>query len=258
MKKEVTLFKKRYIDYLKINNSNSDISVWLENAVDFERPDGYYFDSNKNLLVLFEHFDIDCSERIIKKGNDYGSTLRKNTNDKYKEAQKEIRSSGDYYQSTKVIEQGYCKQEGNNKTFYIGQDGDKYRNNFINNFYKPFEDHCKNIENYKNNVINYLKSEPPEIKVCFLVEDKTMGGTYYLNGKKLLGDPVVLTDTLQCQEKINNSTVDYVLFGREQDRITGIGHNGDSPLNKIDLSKKEFFVIPAFPYITAAKKTELP
>ena len=184
--------------------------------------------------------------------------MRKNTNDKYKEAQKEIRSSGDYYQSTKVIEQGYCKQEGNNKTFYIGQDGDKYRNNFINNFYKPFEDHCKNIENYKNNVINYLKSEPPEIKVCFLVEDKTMGGTYYLNGKKLLGDPVVLTDTLQCQEKINNSTVDYVLFGREQDRITGIGHNGDSPLNKIDLSKKEFFVIPAFPYITAAKKTELP
>ena len=84
-KQEVTYFKNHYIDYLKINNRNSDICVWLENAVDFEGPDGYYFDSSKNLLVIFEHFDIDCSERIIKKGKDHGSTLRKNSNEKYKE-----------------------------------------------------------------------------------------------------------------------------------------------------------------------------
>ena len=256
MKKEVTLFKNHYIDYLKINNSNSDICVWLENAVDFEGPDGYYFDSSKNLLVIFEHFDIDCSERIIKKGKDHGSTLRKNSNEKYKEVQEEIQTSDDYYESTKIIRQGYYEQDGNNITYHFGRDGDKYRNNYINNFRKSFENHCKNIENYKNKVIDILKIQPLEIKVCFLVEDKTMFGTYYLNAKKSQGEPVVLTDTLQFQTIINHSNVDCVVFG-QQHEIVGVGYKGDSELNKIDLNKKEFWIIPASPYITVAKKIEL-
>ena len=32
-------------------------------------------------------------------------------------------------------------------------------------------------------MIDILKIQPLEIKVCFLVEDKTMFGTYYLNAK---------------------------------------------------------------------------
>ena len=51
-KQEVTYFKNHYIDYLKINNRNSDICVWLENAVDFEGPDGYYFDSSMQPFTM--------------------------------------------------------------------------------------------------------------------------------------------------------------------------------------------------------------
>ena len=257
-KQEISRFKNYYLDYLKNNNSNSNICEWLQNAVDFEEPDGYYFDSNSKLLVIFEHFDIDCSERIIKNGKEHGSILRKNSNDKYKEVHKEIESSSDYYESTKVIEQGYYKQDGNTKTFCIGQDGDKYRNNYIDNFSKSFEKHCNKIEEYKNNLIEKLKIQPSDIKVCFLVEDKTVFGTHYLSNKNSSGEPVVLTDTLQFQEIINNSNVNYIISGREQDRISSIGCKGDSEQDKIDLFKKEFFVIPGIPLFTASKKTQLP
>lgn len=254
-KQEVTYFKKRYIDCLKNNNGNSIICEWLENVVDFERPDGYYFDNNSKLLVIFEHFEIDCSERLKKGEKLLGSTLHKNYIDKHKEVQKEIQASDDYYESTKVIGQGYYKQDGNNITYYIGSDGDKYRNNFINNFYESFDRHISKIEEYKNNIIRELRIQPLEIKVCFLVEDKTMGGTYYSNDKNLPGNPVILTDTLQFQAKINNSNIDYVVFG-QQNEIIGVGRSGDSEMNKIDLSEKEFFVIPAFPLITASKRIE--
>ena len=116
-KEEVTLFKNRYADDLK-NNSNSAVCKWINNAVDFERPDGYYFDSKSKLLVIFEHFEIDCSERPKKNGKPLGSTLHKNYIDKHKEVQKEIQKSDDYYASTKVIAQGYYEQDKNNKTYY--------------------------------------------------------------------------------------------------------------------------------------------
>lgn len=254
-KQEVTYFKKHYIDYLKINNRNSDICVWLENAVDFEGPDGYYFDSSKNFLVIFEHFDIDCSERRKKGEKSIGSTLQRNYTDKYKEVQEEIQTSDDYYESTKIIGQGYYEQDGNNITYHFGRDGDKYRNNFVNNFYDSFKKHSSKIEKYKNNIIRELRTQPSEIQVCFLVEDKTMFGTYYLNAKKSQGEPVVLTDTLQFQTIINHSNVDCVIFG-QQHEIVGVGYKGDSELNKIDLNKKEFWIIPASPYITVAKKIE--
>lgn len=134
------------------------------------------------------------------------------------------------------------------------QDGDKYRNNFINNFYESFDNHCKKIEEYKSKVIEKLKIQPLEIKVCFLVDDKTMGGTYY-SDKESCDNYVILTDTLQFQEKINNSNVDFIIYGQSDNNgIIGVGYKGDSVLNKIDLMKKEFFVIPAFPQMTFAQK----
>ena len=56
-KHEILSFKNRYINYLKNNNGDYNICDWLQNAVDFERPDGYYFDYNTKLLVIFEHFE---------------------------------------------------------------------------------------------------------------------------------------------------------------------------------------------------------
>lgn len=193
-KQEVKLFKNRYIDYLK-NNSNFTVCEWLENAVDYERPDGYFFDGKSKLLVIFEHFEIDCSERCEKKGKPLGFILHKNYVDKHKDVQKEIQASDDYYVSEKVIEQGYYEQNGNTRTYHIGQNGDKYRDNFINNFCLSFKNHSLKIEEYINRTIGELGILPLTIKVCFLVEDKTLGGAYYLDDKNFFGNPVVLTDT---------------------------------------------------------------
>ena len=181
-KQEIANFKKYYLPYL----NNSTIFKWLEKAVDFERPDGYYYDGTNKLLVIFEHFEIDCSERPTKKGKPLGSTLHKNRVIVHKEIQKEINSCNDIcYESAKGIEQGYYSQNDNTKTFYMGQDGDKYRNNFINNFLESFGEHAKKVAEYKNNIINELKIQPLETKVCFIIEDKTLFGSHYLNDKNL-------------------------------------------------------------------------
>ena len=255
-KKELTIFRNKYINYLKKTTESLDLIKWIENAIDFEGPDGYYFDFNNNLLVIFEHFEIDCSERPKKKGNSIGSILHKNYIDTYKEIKKEIQSSKDYYESTKIIEQGYYEQKDNNKIYYLDQNGDKYRNNFINNFYDSFENHHKKLEDYKSNIFQKLNIQPLDIKVCFLIEDKTIFGTYYSDKKNWFDSPVILTETLQFQEIINNSSVNYVIFGRQEDKISSIGYKGDSQLEKIDLSKKEFFVIPAVPVFTASKQLQ--
>ena len=254
-KHEILSFKNRYINYLKNNNGDYNICDWLQNAVDFERPDGYYFDENNRLLVIFEHFEIDCSERLIKNGKSLGSKRSKNFVDKHNEVQKEIReSNSDYYESTKIVEQGYSKQEGDKIIYDLFGGGDKNRNNLINNFYESFDNHCKKIEKYKNNVINRLKIQPLEIKVCFLVEDKTTGGTYYLENGIPSDKPVVLTDSLQVQQRINNSNVDYIIFGERQGGSAGVGFKGGSELNKIDLTKKEIFIVSPLLQITFAQK----
>ncbi len=250
-KQEISNFKKYYLPYL----NNTTIFEWLEKAVDFERPDGYYYDEINKLLVIFEHFEIDCSERPTKKGKTLGSSLHRNRIVIHKEIQEEIASSNNnLYESTKGIVQGYCSQNGNVKTFYIGQDGGKYRNNFINNFLESFAEHERKVDEYKNSVINQLKIQPLETKVCFIIEDKTIFGSHYLNDKNSQGDPVILTDTLQFQEVINSSNVDLVVFCREDDFTTYIGLKGNNLINKIDLYKKEFFIIPLALKITVAKK----
>ena len=255
-KNEVTRFKNSYINFLK-KHEKSDLCKWLENATDFEKPDGYYFDRNNKFLVIFEHFDIDCSEQMKKKTKSLGSTLRKNYNDTNQEVQNEIQSSGDLYESTKVIEQGYYTQSGNNKTFHIGENGDKYRDNFVKNFKESFDSHSKKIEEYKTHVIQELKIQPTKIQICFLVEDKTLFGTYYLNSKKSCGAPVVLTNTLQFQQIIDSSCVDFIIFGRQQDKTAFVGYKDSRKSEEIDLNTKEFFVIPAGLLFTASKKSSI-
>lgn len=255
-KKELTSFKNRYLSFFKKNNQNSDICEWLENAVDFEKPDGYYYDKNNKVLIIFEHFDIDCSEKIKKKDKVFGSVMRKNSIDKIQEVSREIETADTDYQSTKIIEQGYYKQEGNKKIFHIGHNGAEYRNNFVQNFLDAFNFHHNKIEQYIQGVINELNVQPIEVKKCFLIEDKTLLGTYYLNNKKGKGDPVILTDTLLFQETINNSKVDFVIFARHQDKTAFCG-NKDDKHKKIDLNKQEFYVIPAIPFITISKKHEI-
>ena len=179
--------------------------------------------------------------------------MRKNIHDEYQQVQKELQASGDNYESTKVIEQGYFEQDGDRKICHIGEDGDKYRNNYINNFIESFESHTKKIEEYKSAIINHLGIQPVATKIVFLVEDKTIMGTYYLTDKRFPGEPVILTETLQFQEAINCSSVDYLIAAREGEKFALVGYKGD-PDHKIDLRDKEFFVIPVGVYYTEAKK----
>ena len=252
---ELTNFKRRYLWFLKRNNENCGLCKWLEDSIDFEKPDGFYYDDSRKLLVIFEHFEIDCSERIRKRDKIHGSILRKNYSDVIKEIRKEIElCSNDKYESVKVIEQGYCTQCGNNKIYYMRQDGDKYCDNFINNFLEAFESHVQQIEEYKKHIMEELQVQPKETKMVFLVEDKTIFGTYFANDKNFRGDTVILTDSLQCQEMIDSSNVDYVIYGRHQDKSAYIGCKGESKSSKIDLKGKRFHIIPLAPVITVMER----
>ena len=55
-KNEIARFKNRYKILSKTDSEQ--IGVWLSNAVDFDRPDGYYYDAENKLLVIFEHFEL--------------------------------------------------------------------------------------------------------------------------------------------------------------------------------------------------------
>ena len=257
MANEVSSFKKRYLTYFKNNYSKDNICNWLEQAVDFERPDGYYYDSKTRLLIIFEHFVFNCSENIIKKGKSQGSLLHKELNDKYHEVQKEIQSATDNYESTKVIMQGYYEKNGNKTVIKIGENGDKYRNNYINNFKTAFNEHSAKIDEYKDNLIINLNIKPLETKVVFLIEDTTMFGSKFLEKGNSPWKPVILTNTLQFQDIINNSNVDFVIAACQNgDGGVNIGYKNDSS-NKIDLNQTEFYIIAGAPYITFAKKTKL-
>ena len=254
MGQEVSNFRTKYLNFLKNNNFNRDLCKWLESATDFEGPDGYYYDKRKNTLILFEHFEIDCSELIIKNNKAMGSRLQRNSNVAYQETQKEIQTSKDnYYETTKVIEQGCYKEVDNKKVFVVGENGDKYRDYFINSFKYSFNKHISKIESYKQHLSQKLSITPTNLVVVFLVEDKTNGGTYFLKNKNMRGAPVILTNTLQFQELVDKSDVDYVLSAREYDKTVSVGYKGDCE-DKIDLKNEEFYIIPAIPYFIATIK----
>ena len=74
-KNEITLFKQYYfvknlntkgtIEYNSVSYNQphtfDDIIHALLYCIDFEQPDGYYFDNKTSTLYIFEHFVFDCS-----------------------------------------------------------------------------------------------------------------------------------------------------------------------------------------------------
>lgn len=254
-KGEITHFKNNYHSQIEYLSKKDNYCKFLLKAMDFERPDGYYYDKNNDSLVIFEHFEIDCSERVDKNGKPLGSILRKNSSDKNKEIKKELKSCSEAsYESVKLIEQGYYEENDNGKTFFIGKDGDKYRNNYVANFQQSFNSHNKSKLDYINRVVAHLGIHPQEVKIAFVIEDKTLFGTYYKTKNNNFDSPVILTNTLQLQETLNLSDVDCVIFASPQHEIVSIAHKGDSVTDKIDLQEKEFFILPLGPLITSAIK----
>ncbi|MDE7439179.1 MAG: hypothetical protein K2N23_01535, partial [Clostridia bacterium] len=161
------------------------------------------------------------------------------------------------YNSEKIIEQGIGIKQGNTVTYYIGDNGDIYRNNYIANFQKSYEAHSNKLKEYIENCKQDIGVEPNKVITTFLIEDITLGGTYYKNSNGIMGAPVNLISTKQFLELFRNSSIDYVLFGRLQDQLLTICDReiiDDSTIQYVDLYQKEFFIFPAIPQITVARK----
>lgn len=261
-KNEVSVFRTKYISnnvssnvaYLSLSGNQQPFVKLIEmfmQSKDFERPDGYYFDQATSTLYIFEHFAFDCSPT-----NRNGSSLRRNTKQVNNEIEREIENSLTDYNSVKVVDQGYGEKNGNKITYVMGADGDKYRDNYIASFKKFYEDHNGKVSEYIENCKNEIDITPNKVVISFLVEDVTVFGTHYkCNGN--IGAPVILLFTKQFLEIFKNSKVDYVFFGALNDRYLMICDRSiinDDPSKYIDLLNEEFYVIPAVPVITAAKK----
>ena len=265
VKKEVEIFINRYLRsqryevkiYPKTINKVEikNLVDKLMKATDFERPDGYLYDNTTHILYIFEQFEFDCSPN-----NSSGSQLRENTSYVEKEIAKEIsNTTSNTYHSTKVIDQGYSVKHGNTITYYPGEDGDKYRNNYISNFQEVYHKHSIKLKEYIQNCENVITEKPTKVITTFLIEDKTKLGTHYKNGCSV-GDDVDLLTTKQFVDEFKDSNIDYVIFGALDnyfvsfcDRsILEIG-NTDSI---IDLCTKEFYILPAAILITSAKRNK--
>lgn len=225
----------------------------LINSFDFDRPDGYWYDKETASLYIFEHFSYDCSASI-KHG---GSTLRMNENKVSNEINKEIEKTQTDYSSVKVIEQGVGIKNGNTITYKMGAYGDIYRNIYIENFNYGYKGHAENLHKYIEHCLEEIKITPNKIITTFLIEDVTMGGTYY-NNNKCMGEPVNLLQTKQFVEAFKNSKIDYVFFGSYQ----GITFCDRSIINCvsdqfIDLTNKELYILPSMFKITSAKKIDI-
>ena len=246
-----------YFAYSKDREKIKKIMCAFINVTCFEAPDGYYYDSIIKTLYIFEHFEFDCSpsKRKSSKLQESQAKVNKTINEGV------VTSMDDVIDFTNIIEQGYSESINGNITYHIGENGDKYRDNYISNFSRSFLKHNRQIENYKINCSNEIKKEIKEIVTIFVIEDVTQGGTYYLTKAKNKGDAVNLFLTKQFVEIVENSKVDYVIFRTFLDNTFTIFDkniiNDKSKENLIDLKEKEFFVFPAMLMFTSIKHRKI-
>lgn len=262
IKNEIDRFKKRYIannldangtlEFFSLLQSQNAFNTLINafiNSQNFDRPDGYWFDTASSILYVFEHFEFDCSSN-----NRNGSKLRKNLATASREISEEMSSANTDYDTVKSIEQGIGIKQGNTVTYHIGENGDIYRNNYIANFQKSYEAHSNKLHEYIENCKQVIGVEPNKVITTFLIEDITLGGTYYKNSNGM-GAPVNLISTKQFIELFRNSSIDYVLFGRLQEQLLTICDRAiidNSTIQYVDLYQKEFFIFPAMLQITVS------
>ncbi|MCL2630673.1 MAG: hypothetical protein FWD49_04025 [Firmicutes bacterium] len=235
------------------NESLGKIFDTLLNCFDYDCPDGYHYDEVIDTLTIFEHFEFDCSPN-----NKGGSMLRRNCSEVTKTINKELDNMGyGEFRSEKFVAQSEGVKDGNTVVYHMGADGDKFRDNYINNFKATFDNHAKKVNSYINNCKNALNKACSSVKICFIIEDITMGGTCYKNERGSRGNEVHLFFTKQFMDVFRDSPVDYVIFGMLQspemlticDRTILADYD-----NVIDLKSMEFYVFPAMPQFTFAVK----
>lgn len=215
----------------------------------FNHPDGYFYDKESKVLYIYEHFEFDCSPETRK-----GSKLRQNSARVEREEKRKIVKCEDSIEIISSIAQ--CNPVNN--TFYVGSDGDKFRDNYISNFTNHFNEHHKEINAYKKDCIEKIGVIPEKYVVTFVIEDITLFGTRYSNGKGGMGDPVHPFLTKQVLETLKSSDIDFIIYNSTNLPCLSVlskNYITDDVLSKaIDLKEKEFYILPGGIKITEVSK----
>lgn len=240
-------------EYYSVAREHSSFDRLIDALIkcnDFDRPDGYFYDPETSSLYVFEHFEFDSS-----KNTRDGSKLRRSIAETERDIDKEMNAATSVYNSVKSIKQGIGVRDGNRIIYCVGQNGDIYRDNYIDNFKKAYKAHSERLREYIERCKQEIKSDPNTVKTVFIIEDITLGGTYYKNANGI-GDPVILLSTRQFIDIFKRSRVDYIIFGRLQERAVFICDRSMidvDPAEFTDLNEKELYIFPAMPQITCAK-----
>jgi len=184
-----------------------------------DAPDGYYYNEATETLIIFEHFEFDCSP-AKKKGAKQSSTMRESESCARKQVDGEISALGIdvSYKSTVPIVQGkgvesICPTTGQKKITYNPHGDGGERERYVNNFIYIWNKHHEKIDEYKENIEKKIAGKIRAIKICFVVEDKTILGAAYRDSNGSRGELVNLLLTKQFIEIFENSNVDFVIFG---------------------------------------------
>lgn len=260
-KKEIEKFcnkAKRYKDqngnvqYISFGADTVDVMNNLFKAENFNHPDGYYYDEIGKTVYIYEHFEFDCSYETHK-----GSKLRRNSATVDIDEQRKIDACEDSIEIVSCVAQ--CNPVNN--TFVVGADGDKFRDNYIENFTNHFNEHYKELEGYKKDCIEKIGVTPEKFVVSFVIEDITLFGTRFSNGKRGIGDPVHPFITKQVLETLKSSDVDFIIYNSTNLPCLSILSNNyisdDVLLKSIDLKTREFYILPAGIKITEFGKTTI-
>lgn len=233
------------------------ISFILENYIPFEEPDGYYYDHVNNIIYLLEHFEFDTSRNTR-----HGSDLRRNIKAVNTEVNKEVNEASVYLETSKVIEQAPYEIINGTINYKVYGNGAYHRDNYINNLTKVYNNHANKITKYKSKILNILNLDESSVKfeVFFIIEEKSLHGVRYLQGKKPLAPVVPFFTTEFYNLVVENDISNFVYYG--------YGLNGLQITNKekiiryyltnnlISLKNNELFVFPAPIYHTAVIKNK--
>ncbi len=220
MKKEVTKFIDKYLNKKVFILSNEvltcNIHDIINNAVDFERPDGYAIIENQCLII--EHFEFD--PYIHKKKS---SEFRKVESDNER-LQKKLFEKTNYIDETDYE----YKMMKSSITVHAS------KNDYIHNLERCFKSHANKYKYYQDNIksqINDLSAD----HMCFFIEDKTIFGSYYKESQT----PFLITCTkefIELWEKYD--FVDYIFIG-----LDGISSKPCYCLERHSLINKKFLSI---------------
>lgn len=153
----------------------------------FESPDLVF--SCDGLIYGIEVFEFDASRKLSKKG----SKLR-------------------------INEIEIDRRAGNQAHYEELLSTELTLNNYRNNLLGTFDEHYKMIPNYKENIKSEFKCGEREIKICFLIIDKTPGNLTVCRGNESIYYSPLMDEMFLTRLK-KSRNLDYLITFHEEDYI---------------------------------------